>query len=215
MLMLRLTFTHHHVRIKFSHCRPDYEFDLHDNILTRVTAAFRGGMGYSILYQTILFTIPVLRLSRKIALFWSLYLFQHFLPSTQKDDDFCKFTANLQPGYKQNTKLIFNDERTGQTGVEVHFVLKEAKHPTYRRIGTNLHVSCTISPKQAAEGCQVQIPSLHDEDFLLSVSIPRHITSGDSITVPGKGWPSRKQKGVKGDLIVTVVVSRFTHKSAL
>lgn len=194
--------------------QPNFEFRLHDNIVARVKAAFRGGIGQLLLYQSILCSIPVLRFSRTGAALLGLSLFLQNMPRVhpRNDDDVrTPFTANLQPGYKENTKLIFNDERTGQRGVEVHFVLKEGSHSVYRRRGNNLHVTGTISRQQAAAGCQVEIPALHDPDFTLTVTVPPRTCTGDCIVVPGKGWPNRKQKGIKGDLILTVVVGSKWH----
>lgn len=194
--------------------KPDYSFHVRDNIFHRVRAAFRGGIGYLVLYQSILYSLPLLRFSGKAAALCGLYLFQHFLPRARpppshghEDDLYFDFCANLKSGYKGGTKFIFDDRQTGQPGVEVHVILKEAKHPIYRRVGNQLHVTCAISRKQAKAGCQVEIPSLHDEDYVLRVAIPAGSQNGDIITFPGKGWPNRKQHGAKGDLVVTVAIA--------
>jgi len=194
--------------------KPDYSFHVRDNIFHRIRAAFRGGIGYLVLYQSILYSLPLLRLSGKAAALWGLFLFQHFLPRARPppshghdDDLYYDFCANLKSGYKGGTKFIFDDSQTGQPGVEVHVILKEAKHPIYRRVGNQLHVTCAVSRKQAKAGCQVEIPSLHDEDYVLRVDIPAGSRNGDIITFPGKGWPNRKQQGAKGDLVVTVAIA--------
>lgn len=191
--------------------KPDYSFTVRDNLISRVMAAFRGGIGFLVLYQSILYALPLIRFSGKLATIVGLYLFYHSIPSAQGssnnnnlgDHNAPSFTATLRPGYKQGTKLMFDEEQTGQTGVQVHFILNEAKHPTYRRVGNNLHVTCAISHEQAAAGCHVEIPSLSDEGFVLRVEVPEGTTNGDQIVIPGKGWPNRKQKG---DLIVTLAV---------
>jgi DnaJ C terminal domain len=189
---------------------------LRDNLWTRLVAAIRGKFAVALLGKSVLNALPILYFSYKMAICAALYFFFDRLPHLSHHHprmvghlghDHVTFTANLQPGYKANTKLIFNDVQTGHAGVEVHFVLKEAKHAVYTRVGNNLHVACTITPKQAAMGCNVEIPSLSDPDFRLAVAIPRHVSTGDRVVVPDKGWPNRKRKGVKGDLIVTVHVA--------
>jgi len=195
--------------------KPDYRFTVRDNLISRVMAAFRGGIGFLVLYQSILYALPLIRFSGKLATIIGLYLFYRSIPSAQGSSNnnnnlgvhnAPSFTATLRPGYKQGTKLMFDEEQTGQAGVQVHFILNEAKHPTYRRVGNNLHVTCAISHEQAAAGCHVEIPSLSDEDFVLRVEVPKGTANGDQIVIPGKGWPNRKQKGSKGDLIVTLAV---------
>jgi DnaJ-class molecular chaperone len=139
-------------------------------------------------------------------------MFQNFLPRARPlvvnsdSNSYFDYSANLRPGYKGGTKFIFDDHFTGQPGVEVHVVLKEAKHPIYRRIGNDLHVTCRISRQQAKAGCQIEIPALQDDDYVLRVDLPAGSRHGDTFTFPGKGWPNRKQKGTKGNLIVTVSV---------
>ena len=125
------------------------------------------------------------------------------------NNSYLDYAADLRPGYKGGTKFIFDDHQTGQPGVEVHVVLKEAKHPIYRRVGNDLHVACRISLQQAKVGCQIEIPALQDDDCVLRLDIPAGSRHGDTFTLPGKGWPNRKQMGTKGNLLVTLSVMRF------
>lgn len=191
--------------------RTQYQLPaVRDNVWTRVVAAVRGRIAYALMLRSLLCSIPIaFILSYKLALFWSLVLSVGNLPCLSRnetDNNLQTFTANLQPGYKGNTKLIFVDKRSSVGIVEVHFVLKEAPHSIYSRIGNDLHASCRISPRQAAAGCQFEIPSLSDPDFTMMVDIPRNAASGDQVVVPGKGWPNRKAGLQKGNLVVTVLV---------
>jgi DnaJ-class molecular chaperone len=122
-------------------------------------------------------------------------VFHHFLPETDQKD----FAANLQAGYKGGTKLKFQDK----SGAEVIFVLAEGKHPGYKRVGNNLHVTVSVSSRQARTGCQLNVESLSND--AIPVNVPAETKAGDEITVKGEGWPIRRT-GRKGDLIVHVVI---------
>jgi molecular chaperone DnaJ len=213
--------------------QPNFEFCVqHDNAWTRLVAAVRGKLAWVLLYKSVVASIPALMFSRKLALLSLVCLFLSNLPplsprspsqgvdwGSRMDPsdhslDSRVFRAHLQPGYKTNTRLIFNAQHTGHERVEVHFVLREDKHPIYTRIGNNLHIHCTITRRQARRGCRVSFPTLSDPTVRLYVTIPRRTAPGDEIVVPGEGWPNRKRHGIKGDLIVTVHVSsaRFSWK---
>jgi len=206
--------------------QPDYQIQLHDNILQRTAAAFRGGIGYLILYQSILYALPLIRVSAKVATVLGLWLFQHHLPRittttrnfpwrsslSENNNNHSVFTVNLRAGYKGGTKFIFNESQTKTPGVQVHFVVTEARHERYRRVGHQLHVTCAISRHEAATGCDVEIPSLADEDYFLRVEIPAGSRHGDVLTFPGKGWPNRRQPGSKGDLLVTIAVRPWLRR---
>lgn len=196
--------------------RSSMKVHLHDHFLARLRAAFRsgGGMGYLIVYQAILMALPMLRVSKWVALGWALFCLERFLPRQYIRE---QYDIKIEPGYKSGTKLVFEDEHgTGSHGVQVQFVLKEKSHPIYTRVGNDLHVSCVLCPCDARDGCQLQIPSLADEEILLSIQIPKHSKSGDKIRLTGQGWPNRKKTGPSyGDLVVTVMVSRLTSKSKI
>lgn len=199
--------------------RTTYTFHLHDNLISRIVAAFRGGMAYLLLYQSILYALPIIRCSGKVAFILGLYLFVHLVPRVEspKPKHFVAmknsmnsnygtivdFTTHLRPGYKSGTKIIFDERRTGTIGVEVQFWLYEAKHKHYHRIGSNLHVTCPITPNEAAKGVTTfSLPQFGPNHW--NITILPGTQNGDIITLVGQGWPSRT-KG-KGDLIVTLSI---------
>jgi DnaJ-class molecular chaperone len=158
--------------------------------------------------------IPMLRVSKWLALGWALFCLERFLPRIYVREH---YHIKIKPGYKSGTKIVFEDEQgTGSHGVQVQFVLKEKRHPIYTRVGNDLHVSCVLCPRDARDGCQLQVPSLADEEILLSLQTPQNSKSGDRIRLIGQGWPNRKKTGPgHGDLIVTITVSRWTSKSRI
>lgn len=92
------------------------------NIWKRYIAAFRGGIGYIILYQSLLYSLPFYRWSKSTAFAIALYLFDRAIPTihtTKKhhdDDDKynnidhdndSSYYVNILPGYKGGTKFTF------------------------------------------------------------------------------------------------------------
>jgi DnaJ-class molecular chaperone len=200
-----------------------YEFHLHDvSIVSHVVAAFRGGIGQALLYQSLLYSLPLMRFSKLLSVGLCIFLFCQHLPPripttvTKKRS----FRADILPGYKTNTKFIFHEEQTHLNNVEIQFIIREGQHPLYKRVGSELHVTATVSSRQAAKGCTTYIPSLRTdhsrtsddtEPQYITVRIPPRTVSGDNVRIDGQGWPIRNPKRPTqpisyGDLIVTVQV---------
>jgi DnaJ-class molecular chaperone len=180
---------------------PEMNFTLRENLWTRYRAAFRGGIGYVILYQSFLYTLPILRITNRwVALALSMILFHQQVPVAFQTDA-GTFRAPIQAGYKEGTKFTF--QSPSDPRIEFEFVLSEEKHPIYYRDGNDLHASVTISHREAKEGCKVEIESLDKDTSCIEVEVPAGLIqkSGESLTVQNQGWPNRKS-GRKGDLIV-------------
>lgn len=186
----------------------------------RYCAAFRGKLAYVILYESLFYALPLLRLTNRwvVALLTAI-LFDQQLPSLYNKSPFfysvdnkLTFQAAIKAGYKEGTKLTF---QTSNPMIEVVFILTEAKHACYRRIGNDLHVNVSISRRQAQQGCTIDLESLDHSTPVLQIRIPpgRIQNSGDCVTIGGKGWPIRKMWGLQraalhhGDLIVHVDIS--------
>jgi DnaJ-class molecular chaperone len=198
--------------------QSQYRFKLSsnmNNIISRTIAAFRGGMGPYILYQSILYAIPILRFSRIVSIATVMYMFhqQLFLvPALESINDY--LIADILPGYKGTTKLIFKSDIIQIPNMEVEIIIQEGRHPIYHRKNNDLYVTCTISKKEAKKGCTIQMSSLesketnvkvvrhrrnqktpgteeHDAFHIVSVHVPPNTVSGDVIQVVGKGWPIR------------------------
>ncbi len=72
--------------------------------------------------------------------------------------------------------------------------------PTFRRDGTNLYTTASISFVQAALGTEIQVPTL---DGQVSLNIPEGTQTGSVFRLRGKGVPNLRT-GLKGDEFVTV-----------
>ena len=215
----------HHVTIPLSDLymgQSHYQFTLsshwnHD-ITARTMAAFRGGMGPYILYQSFLYAVPILRFSKIISIATVMYMFHQqlsMIPSLETINEY--LVADILPGYKGTTKLIFTSDIIQIPNVEVHIILQEGKHPLYHREKNDLYVTCTISKQQAEKGCTIQLPSLRSNEMnikvtrpsrnqttpmtedqeslhtILLIHVPPNTVAGDVIHVVGKGWPIRSK----------------------
>lgn len=190
---------------------------LETGLLNRIIAAFRGGIGVLLAYQSLLYALPLVPFSRVLAFVWGLYVFSQTLPNIQAkhergyDDSNC-YSLRIQPGYKGGTTLTFTEKNA-----QVVFVLHEREHAVYERVGNDLHTTVTLSARQARTGCAVEIPALNSQHPNISVSIPAGLfvpskigggsapsemassSSNTMIVVPGKGWPYRRRGHAGGD----------------
>lgn len=97
---------------------------------------------------------------------------------------------NIKPGWKEGTKITYDD---------ITFIIKEEKHPIFRRNGDDLHYTCHISLKDAIIGFSKTIQSLDNSPINIKINSLNRST--DKYIVVGKGMPSKKDKNY-GDLIV-------------
>lgn len=194
--------------------KPSVGFGAPRDLWSRVTAAFRGGMGYMLLYQSLLYSLPLLRITNSWFTVLLTALFFHQQLPVVRDDKV--FRATILPGYKAGTKLIFTDEY----GTQFIFIVREAPHPHFYRLGDDLHYRAPIhrynvngdddddndrEPRNPT--ATIQITTL-DGKTTIPVIVPVNVQSGDTITIKGLGWPNRRT-GRNGDLIVHFIIPRY------
>lgn len=176
----------------------------------RLVAAFRGGLAWALLYQSVLYSLPVWRMLRNSStLLVTAYLFLAMLPTIDKQVLECQ----ILPGYKYGTKFVY---RHAAKNVEIVLVLSKCKteqQQLFQLVDHDLYTSVAILQTQAKEGCTIEIDTLDSSP--LSIDIPVGVSSGDTIRVAGQGWPIRERgsgsssdKRLRGDLIVKVKVDR-------
>ena len=86
-----------------------------------------------------------------------------------------------------------------------------SKHPTFQRQDVNLYSTSPISFAQAALGGDIKIKTI-DGDVLFNI---KPGTQTDTkIRLKGKGVPSLRNKNIRGDHFVTLVVQVPTHLTA-
>jgi DnaJ-class molecular chaperone len=176
---------------------------LNDAIWNRYAAAIRGGMASMLLYESLLLSISAIRLVRFPWSFVIGAIFFHLgIPRPTRLD----YTANIQAGWKSGTKLTFTE---AERGIDVVFIIEEARHKVYKRIGKDLVTTVSINESQRKNGCTVILQPLGESDSPIRIKLkPNQIgQSGDKITVFGLGWPDRRGKN-PGDLIITVKVKK-------
>lgn len=183
------------------------DLPLQDVIWNRYGAAFRGGVASTLLYEALIISVSMIRVVRFPWSFLVGAVFFHAgLPKPSKLD----YTVDLQAGWKAGTKLKFCEV---EPGFDVVFIIEEAKHARYHRVGNDLYTTITITETQRREGCTVKIDPLDADEGLISIELEANqiLNSGDRITISGMGWPGKKGKN-PGDLLVSVKVTRRTKK---
>lgn len=182
--------------------KTNFEFNLKGSIWQQLTGAFRGGLGYVLLYQSMLLVLPILRFSKIVSLVTGACLFVSYLPASPTQSS---FSADVKAGYKGGTRLTFSED-----SFDVVFILSEIKHARFVRKGNDLYTTVYITPRQAKRGTNKQIK--HLDGSLVDLEIPSSTQSGRLIRLKEKGWPGRRNRRA-GDLIVQVrIKSRRTRR---
>ena len=99
---------------------------------------------------------------------------------------------NIKPGWKEGTKITFNnagDELRGQQPQDIVFIIKEKRHPIYKREGDDIKININITLKEALCGCSKYIKLLNGED--LRIDIKNIIHPNDIKIIKGKGMPTK------------------------
>ena len=197
---------------------------LQTNVWKRLVAAVRGKCAYLMLYQSLLYALPLWRISRRLALSLAVCVFWQSLPPAPVQTT---YALPLLPGYKGGTKLVFKKpikdgtSTTSFPDATIVFVLQEESHPKYWRQDHDLHICTTLTRHQARTGCT---KTWSDFDNL-TVTIPpnRIVRSGQCLVIPGKGWPRIRKRNnntlskqqehgtnvtLAGDLILHVKLKR-------
>jgi molecular chaperone DnaJ len=90
-------------------------------------------------------------------------------------------------------------------------VTNVSAHPFFKRFGDNIHCIVPISVTEAALGAKIEVPTI---DGSAIVRIPPSAQAGQTLRLHGKGAPSLRQPGMRGDqyVEVRVVVPRVSDE---
>jgi len=125
--------------------------------------------------------------------------------TTLRRDPEAVLEVAVKPGWKAGTRVTFAGEgdEIGATGQaqDVVFVIREKKHATFTREGSNLLHRARIPLVDALTGFKIDVPSL--DNRILRVSVRDVVTPCYTKIVRGEGMPSSKTPGTKGDLVIT------------
>ncbi|NXI35795.1 DJB13 protein, partial [Galbula dea] len=112
-------------------------------------------------------------------------------------------TIEVQPGWKQGTKITFQKEGDQGPNVipaDITFVVKEKLHPRFKREDDNLIYVATIPLGKALTGCTVEVRTL--DGRLLNIPLNDIVDPKYCKVVPGEGMPLLQDPQRKGDLFI-------------
>ncbi len=113
-------------------------------------------------------------------------------------------TVDIPKGVKQGSKVRLKGEGGfgaggGQRG-DLYLKVQMQEHPTFDRDGEDLYCNVPISPYEAAEGGQIEVPTMEGS---ATMTLPANTESGQQFRLGGLGMPELKGDG-QGDLYVRV-----------
>uniref|UniRef100_G3Q4R0 DnaJ heat shock protein family (Hsp40) member B1b n=1 Tax=Gasterosteus aculeatus TaxID=69293 RepID=G3Q4R0_GASAC len=111
--------------------------------------------------------------------------------------------VQIKKGWKEGTKITFpkeGDESPTNIPADVVFVLKDKTHPKFKRDGSNVVYTATISLRDALCGCTINVPTL--EGKTVTVSTTDIVQPGMKRRITGEGLPYPKRPDRRGDLLV-------------
>lgn len=114
-------------------------------------------------------------------------------------------SIDIKPGWKAGTKITFpkeGDQSRNKIPADIVFVLKDKPHPVFKREGSDLQYTATVTLKQALCGCTLEVPTLAGpkrtlsfKDEVIKPTTVKRIQNG--------GLPLPKEPSRRGDLLVT------------
>jgi curved DNA-binding protein len=116
-----------------------------------------------------------------------------------------KINVHIPPGVETGSKIRVAGQgapglRGGPSG-DLFLNITVIDHPVFRRTGKDIHMVLPISIGEAMLGAKVEIPGPNGQ---LALKIPECTQSGTVFRFKGKGFPSLKHEGHRGDFYVTV-----------
>lgn len=113
-------------------------------------------------------------------------------------------TVNIKPGWKSGTKITFpreGDEYPNAVASDVIFIIRDKPHSIFKREGSDIKYTATVSLKDALCGCVVDIPILGGGTTTLNLT--HDVIMPDTVKrILGFGLPFPKEPSTKGDLIL-------------
>lgn len=120
------------------------------------------------------------------------------------------FDVKIPAGIRNNEKIrLLGQGKAGINGGnsgDLFIKINIEDDARFKIKGYNIYTDLCLTPWEAALGTKANIVGIDDE---ASVYIPEGIQSGETITIPGKGY--RDSKGGRGDLIANVKVMVPKH----
>jgi DnaJ-class molecular chaperone len=118
-----------------------------------------------------------------------------------------RVAVNVPAGVSSGSRIRYagrgnTDPETGRSG-DLLVVTNVAEDPFFRRVGDNIYCTVPVSITEAALGARIEVPSL---DGTVRLKVPPGTQAGRSLRLSGKGAPSLRGDGARGDLYVEIQV---------
>ena len=118
-----------------------------------------------------------------------------------------RIPVTLPPGVSAGSRVRFPgqgnvDRRTNELG-DLYVVTNVASDPFFKRAGDNVLCTVPVTVTEAALGAKIQVPTVDGSALL---KIPPGTQSGQVLRLRGKGAPSLRGDGIRGDQCVEVRV---------
>ena len=118
-----------------------------------------------------------------------------------------RIQVEIPPGVSTGSRVCFRgqgniDNRTNELG-NLYVVTNVAPDPFFRRVGDNIHCTVPVTVSEAALGAKIEVPTIEGSAML---KIPPRTQSAQVLRLRGKGAPSLRGDGVRGDQYVEVRV---------
>ncbi|KOS44719.1 hypothetical protein ACN38_g4395 [Penicillium nordicum] len=115
--------------------------------------------------------------------------------------------ANIKPGLRAGSKIKYRNIGDQEEGgrQDVHLIVKEIDHPTFKRSGDNLITSVNLSLKEALTGWERIVRTIDGKS--IRVCKPGPTQPGHEEHYPGLGMVSSKNPSNRGDLVIRANVS--------
>lgn len=118
-----------------------------------------------------------------------------------------RILVNIPPGVSAGSRVRFSGKgnvgRAMESPGDLIVVTKVTSHPYFNRVGDNIHCMVPVTLTEAILGSKIQVPTIDGKSVL---KIPPGTQSGQSLRMRGKGAPSLRGNGVRGDQYVEVMV---------
>jgi len=113
-----------------------------------------------------------------------------------------QYTINIKPGWKEHTKISFNEQHYNIT-----FTIKEKKHDIYIKADDNLILEKKINLLDALKGFETSIQSINGKNH--TVNTGPLVGNNLNFILKKSGMPIRKNGQIigYGDLIVKFIIS--------
>lgn len=87
---------------------------------------------------------------------------------------------------------------------DLYMITEVDRHPLFDRKGDNIYVKIPVTVTEAALGAKVEVPTI---DGPSTIRIPPGTQGGQTLRLRGKGAPSLRETGLRGDEFIEVQVA--------